>query len=730
MRSLSQVTPACESPKGHSLPAAFVGRMTETKANRLAKETSTYLKGAAHQPVDWYPWGEEAFRRAKELDRPILLDIGATWCHWCHVIDRESYEDPGIAKVINEHFVAIKVDRDERPDIDARYQQAVGAIVGQGGWPLTGFLTPDGKVFYGGTYFPPKDAHGRPSFRSVLLGMAEHYRTNRADTLREAEALHQALAEGRSSLIESGIVNEAMLKDGVDTLRSQFDPVNGGIAGQQKFPHPGTMEWVMARYRRTREDGLRTVFARTLTSMALGGVYDQLGGGFHRYATDRRWIVPHFEKMLYDNAGLLANYVHAWQLTKDPLYRETAEGILAWADEVLSDRDRGGYYASQDADVGLDDDGDYFTWTLDELMDALPADEARALALLYEVGERGEMHHSPKKNVLFVDQDVGSIAKALGVPTDRLSALIASGRRTLKRVRDRRPMPAVDRTVFASWNGMMIAAALEAAMAFGRDDVRAFALKSLDRILSELWSKDQGMWHASVDGRRRVRGLLEDHVYMIDAALAAFAATAEPSYLRTADEVMAFTLKHFWDRAGGLVDLAPDLHEREGLMLREVRRRPFEDSPYAGANAVAALCLQRLHALTGNDEYRLRHDELLMAFAGEAVRYGPVFGGTFHLAAELWLHPPADVVILGPRTDPRVRALHAAAAESYAPGKTVRVVEADGEYLPALLEPMRATKEAKAGPVAFVCQGTVCSPPTSDPAALRRTLAGPDPKPP
>jgi len=341
--------------------------MTEKRGNRLSKETSTYLKGAAHQPVDWYPWGEEAFRRAKELDRPILLDIGATWCHWCHVIDRESYEDPDLAKTINDHFVAIKVDRDERPDIDARYQQAVGAIAGQGGWPLTGFLTPDGKVFYGGTYFPPKDAHGRPSFRRVLLAMSESYRKNRADTVREAEALHQALAEGRTSLADDGVANEAMLKESVDSLRGQFDPVNGGISGQQKFPHAGTMEWVMARYRRTREEGLRTIVTRTLTSMAQGGVYDQVGGGFHRYSTDPRWIVPHFEKMLYDNAGLLANYVHAWQLTKDPLYRETAEGILTWVDELLTDLERGGYYASQDADVGLDDDGDYFTWTLEEL---------------------------------------------------------------------------------------------------------------------------------------------------------------------------------------------------------------------------------------------------------------------------------------------------------------------------------------------------------------------------
>src|SRR6266581_3218031 len=512
--------------------------------NQLARETSTYLKGAAHQPVDWYPWGEGAFRKAKELDRPILLDIGATWCHWCHVIDRESYENPELAAVINDHFIAVKVDRDERPDIDARYQQAVGAIAGQGGWPLTAFLTPEGKVFYGGTYFPPKDSYGRPSFRRVLLAMADAYRTNKADTLREAEALHQALAEGRVSLVEEGAVNEAMLKESLDSLRGQFDPVNGGIAGQQKFPHPGTMEWVMARYHRTKDEGLQKIFTRTLKSMAQGGVYDQAGGGFHRYSTDPRWIVPHFEKMLYDNAGLLANYVHAWQLTRDPLYRETAEGILAWAEEDLSDRTRGGYYASQDADVGLDDDGDYFTWTLDELKDSVTEDEARVLALLYEIGDRGEMHHNPKKNVLFVDQDAEAIAKGLGIPVDRVRDLLSSGRKKLKSVRDKRPSPAVDTTIFASWNGMMISSVLEAAMAFGREELRGFALKSLKRIVTELWSKEDGMWHALADGTRKVPGLLEDHVYMVDAMLSAYTATADAAFLRGAEDVMAFTLKH------------------------------------------------------------------------------------------------------------------------------------------------------------------------------------------
>ena len=695
------------------------------KPNRLEKETSTYLRSAAHQPVDWHPWGEAAFRRAKELDRPILLDIGASWCHWCHVIDRESYEDAKLAAIVNEHFVAVKVDRDERPDVDARYQQAVGSLTGSGGWPLTAFLTPDGKVFYGGTYFPPRDAYNRPSFTSVLLAVAKHYRENKGEAMRDAESLHQALAEPRTPVLEAAGVNEAFLKEGLDALRGEADPVNGGFGGAPKFPHAGAMEFLLATVHRTGASGLRDIALRTLTAMAQGGVYDQVGGGFHRYSTDGQWIVPHFEKMLYDNAGLLANYVHAWQLTGTPLFREAAEGILRWVEEVLSDRVHGGYYTSQDADVGLDDDGDYFTWTLAELRNAVPVEEAEVLALRYDVGERGEMHHDAARNVLFVAATSEEIAARLSLPLDVVSARLASGRAHLKAARDRRAAPEVDRTIYASWNGMMASAALEAAMAFGREEVQAFALKTLDRIWKHLWTPDRGMWHALADGRRKVHGLLEDHIFLVDAFLAAQTATGEPVWLRKAEEVMAFTLREFWDaKHPGFADLAESVRKASELSLREIRRRPLEDSPYAGANAVAALCLQRLHALTGNDDYRLHHDELLIDSAGEATRYGPLFCGTYFLAAELWVHPGAEVVILGPREDLRTERLAAAARTTYAPGKTILVVDREETYVPDAVEHMRHTAEARAGPVAFVCRGTTCSPPTADPERLRELLRG------
>ena len=695
------------------------------KANRLAKETSTYLRSAAHQPVDWHPWGEEAFRKAKELDRPILLDIGASWCHWCHVIDRESYEDPRLAQIINEEFIAVKVDRDERPDVDARYQQAVGSLTGSGGWPLTAFLTPEGKVFYGGTYFPPKDAYNRPSFEHVLKAVAKHYHENKGEAMRDAESLHQALAERRASVMDEAVVNDAFFKEGVDALRGEHDPVNGGFGSAPKFPHAGAIEFLLADVHRTGSTGLKDIAVRTLTAMAQGGVYDQVGGGFHRYSTDGQWIVPHFEKMLYDNAGLLTNYVHAWQLTRVPLFRETAEGILTWLEEVLSDRKHGGYYTSQDADVGLDDDGDYFTWTLEELKAALAADEARVLALRFEIGEKGEMHHNPKKNVLYIAATPEGISEKLSLPLDRVKILLANGLAHLKAARIQREAPAVDRTIYASWSGMMAAAALEAGMAFDRGDVTAFALKTLNRLWKQLWTSDHGMWHALADDKRKIRGLLEDHVFMVDAFLTAHTATGDPTWLRRADEVMAFTLKHFWDQERkGFVDLAKELHEGNELSLTEIRRRPLEDSPYAGANPVAALCLQRLHALTGNDDYRLHHDQVILASAGEAARYGPIFCGTYFLAAELWLHPRAEIVILGGSEDPRTRSLLSSARETYAPGKSLLLAEKDDSYVPDAVDHMRKTAEARAGPVAFVCQGTACSPPTADPERLRALLRG------
>jgi len=693
--------------------------------NRLAREASAYLKGAARQPVEWYPWGEDAFAKAKTEDKPILLDIDAVWCHWCHVIDHESYEDPEIARIINERFVPVKVDRDERPDVDARYQSAVQALSGQGGWPLTAFLTPDGKVFYGGTYFPPRDTFGRPSFRRILMAVSDHYRKERADAINTAESLYQALAERRGLHLHEADVNEVLLKGGIDGLKGEFDPVNGGFGGAPKFPHPGTMEFLLARYHRTKEDGLRNVINRTLTGMAKGGVYDQVGGGFHRYSTDAMWIVPHFEKMAYDNAALLSNYSKAWALFHDPLFKETAEGIVRWTDEVLRDPAGGGFSASQDADVGPEDDGDYFTWTLKDVREVCTTEETTALAWRYDIGERGEMHHNPAKNVLYVDKDLPEIAKETGWGTEKVDALLRSGLEKLLATRRGLKAPYVDTTVYTNWNAMYATAYLDVYRHLGREDCRDVALQTLDLLWTKLWDPKQGMHHQWAGRARRITGLLDDHVQVAAAMLDAQEATGDPRWLERAEEVTRFALAHFWDeRGGGFFDLMDTRDARAIPAPLSLRRKPVEDSPSPSSNGVAGMVLQRLHHLTGNDEYRLRADHLIRAFAGEASRMGAIFGGAFFLAAELWLHPPAEVVVVGPRTDARTQALHRAAVTSFSPGKTVLLVEREDAFVPAAVEPMLSSKPAEAGPVAFVCKGTLCSPPASDPKKLRALLSG------
>src|ERR1700687_1358954 len=416
--------------------------MTTTILNSLARASSAYLRSAMHQPIQWHEWGEEAFAAAQRDNRPMLLDIGAVWCHWCHVMDRESYDDPEIAAIVNQHFIAVKVDRDERPDIDSRYQAAVQAVSGQGGWPLTAFLTPDGKPFYGGTYFPPSDGYGRPSFRRVLLSIANAYAEKHGDVVEQAKMLESAIAQSESFAGRSGRVSAGVLAAIQESAFKMFDPEHGGFGQAPKFPHPSALDFLIERYARTNgaslrqkaeggrphidsastgDERLRDLIVTTLQHMAQGGVYDQLAGGFHRYSVDERWVVPHFEKMCYDNSELLKNYVHAYQATGEESFAEVARDIIRWMDEWLSDRERGGFYASQDADISMEDDGDYFTWTLEEARAVLTEEEAQVAALHYDINEVGEMHHDPAKNVLYVRAPIDEIARRMNFTVERVT---------------------------------------------------------------------------------------------------------------------------------------------------------------------------------------------------------------------------------------------------------------------------------------------------------------------
>src|SRR6202167_261923 len=461
--------------------------MTITTLTSLARASSAYLRSAMHQPIQWQEWGEEAFAAAQRENKPMLLDIGAVWCHWCHVMDRESYDDPEIAAIVNQHFIAVKVDRDERPDIDSRYQAAVQAVSGQGGWPLTAFLTPGGIPFYGGTYFPPSDGYGRPSFRRVLLSIANAYKEKHGDVVEQAQMVENSIAQSESFAGRAGQVSRSIIDAIQDSAFKMFDAVHGGFGQAPKFPHPSMLDLLIERYSRTKDDRLRNVIVTTLEHMANGGVYDQIAGGFHRYSVDERWVVPHFEKMCYDNSELLKNYVHAYQATGSKFFADVARDMVRWMDEWLSDRERGGFYASQDADISMDDDGDYFTWTLDEARAVLTAEETQVAGLHYDINEVGEMHHNPAKNVLYVRASGEEIARRMKLKAEAVSELLASGKKKMYAARLQRPTPYIDKTVYVGWNSMCVSAYLEAAKVFGLDQARGFALRSLDRVLAEAW---------------------------------------------------------------------------------------------------------------------------------------------------------------------------------------------------------------------------------------------------
>ena len=704
--------------------------MTIQTLNSLCKASSAYLRSAMHQPIQWQEWGEEAFANAQRENKPILLDIGAVWCHWCHVMDRESYDNPEIAEIVNQHFVAVKVDRDERPDIDSRYQVAVSSISGQGGWPLTAFLTPDGKPFYGGTYFPPDDHYGRPSFKRVLLSIANAYHEKNADVMEQAKMVEGAISHAESFTGKSAEFSPAIIDAIVESALKMYDPQNGGFGSAPKFPHPAALDLLIDQYVRSGDEKLRNVFVSTLEKMAHGGVYDQLAGGFHRYSVDERWIVPHFEKMCYDNSELLKNYVHAYQATGSEFFADVARDIIRWMDEWLSDRDHGGFYASQDADYSMDDDGDYFTWTLKEAQFVLTEEEARVACLHYDINEIGEMHHNPAKNVLYQRASIEEIAKRLTLPQELVLTLLQSAKNKMYAARLKRPTPYVDKTVYSGWNALCISAYLEAAKVLQLEAAEHFALRSLDRILAEGWHEEKGLLHvlAYSDAkaqRRQIPGVLDDYAFAALACLDAYEATTDLSYFNFARRIADAMIEQFFDPvSGGFFDTGKISSDEKVLGVLSTRRKPFQDSPTPAGNSVAAIALLRLHAYTNDKNLRDKAEQTIEVIAGLAAQYG-LFVATYGIAAvHLW-HPHTQIVIVG--NDELAGRLYNAALAPYAAGKAVLKLSAN-QVVPQNLPPtlaesvpqLPAVKEDQS--VALVCSGFTCQPPISDPVELARNL--------
>ena len=725
--------------------------MSQATLNSLSRASSAYLRSAMHQPIQWHEWGSEVFEIAQRENKPMLLDIGAVWCHWCHVMDRESYDDPAIAAIVNEHFVAVKVDRDERPDIDSRYQAAVQAVSGQGGWPLTAFLTPDGKPFYGGTYFPPNDGYGRPSFRRVLLSIANAYKEKHGDVMEQAGMVENAIAQSESFAGKSGRISAGVITAIQDSAVKMFDPRNGGFGSAPKFPHPSALDLLIERFARKSKssssgssqvnDPMRQLIITTLENMAHGGVYDQLGGGFHRYSVDERWVVPHFEKMCYDNSELLKNYVHAYQATGQRFFAEVAQDIIRWMDEWLSDREHGGFYASQDADINMDDDGDYFTWTVDEAKAVLTEEEAQAASLRYDINEIGEMHHNAAKNVLYVRASIDEISKRMNISAEQVSELLVSAATKMYAARLKRPTPYVDKTVYVGWNGLCISAYLEAAKVLDLPEVRRFALRSLDRVLSCAWSHDTPQ-EAGGDARftllhvvaysdpkaehREIAGMLDDYAFTALACLDAYEATADLSYFTFARSIADSMVARFFDStSGGFFDNEVP-SEGRGFGVLATRRKPLQDSPTPAGNPMAAIALLRLHHYTGDAGYRDEAEQTLETFAGVAEQFG-IFAATYGIAVLHFLESPTQVVVVD-EGDGAAEDLYEAAVELFGYSKATLRLSANQAVAqnlpPALAETIPNIRQIKAGKsFAVLCAGASCRPPVFSADELRANLA-------
>jgi len=680
-----------------------------------------------HQPIRWHEWGEDAFELAKRENKPILLDIGAVWCHWCHVMDRESYDDPEIAQLVNERFVAIKVDRDERPDIDSRYQVAVQAISGQGGWPLTAFLTPDGKPFYGGTYFPPDEHYGRPSFRRVLTSISEAYREKNGDVVEQAKLVEGAIAHSESFTGKTGEFSSKVIQEIIDSALKMFDEQYGGFGSAPKFPHPSMLDLLIDQYARSGDTRLRQIFTTTLEQMARGGVYDQLAGGFHRYSVDERWIVPHFEKMSYDNSELLKNYVRAYQATGYEFFAEVARDIIRWMDEWLSDRKHGGFYASQDADISMDDDGDYFTWTVDEAKAVLTEEEAEVASLRYDINEVGEMHHNPAKNVLYQRTSIEEIANRLELSPERVREILQSAKHKMYAARLKRPTPYVDKTVYVSWNALCISAYLQAARALSLEEAHHFALRSLDRILSEAWSPETGLKHviaySDADAAKRdTRGFLDDYAFTALACLDAYESTADLSYFKIARQITDQMIARFYDSAsGGFIDA----ESRPGsLGVLSTPRKPFQDSPTPAGNSMAVIALLRLHGYTDEPEYQDKAEQTLELLSGAAGQYG-LFAATYGIAATYFATPHAQIVVIG--EDETASQLYSEAMAASLFGRPVLQLKFSQAVAPNLPPTLAKTipqlptvKQGKS--LAVVCSGSTCKPPVHNREQLKQIL--------
>ena len=688
---------------------------SERPANRLANETSPYLLQHAHNPVDWFPWGDEALRKAADEDKPIFLSIGYAACHWCHVMERESFEDDATAALMNEHFVSIKVDREERPDLDGIYMDAVQAMTGQGGWPLSAFLTPGGEPFHAGTYFPPEPRHGMPAFRDLLAGIAEAWRERRDEVESQGQRVAAAI-ERASSVRSSGVVlDETLVVAATTSLRRTFDGRWGGFGGAPKFPQPMTLEFLLRRAVRGGPDAHEALEAvvTTLDRMAAGGIYDHLGGGFARYSTDERWHVPHFEKMLYDNAQLLQLYTRAWQVTGTVRYRTVA---LETAEYLLREMQHpeGGFFSSQDADSdGVE--GKFFTWSWAELVGLAGEPVARAFGATPDGNWAGE---DGRTNVLWRPRSVAEVAIETGLDAAELQAEVEDARPALFAAREARTHPATDDKVLAAWNGMAIAALAEAGRVFDQPDYVTAATRAASFVLTHLRGPSGRLLRSWRNGVAGQSGFADDHALMATACLTLFETTFEVAWFDRATELTGELRRLFPDRAAGGFFLTGD--DADALL---VRPKELYDNATPSGNSVAADLLLRLSAFTGDATFEAEAVSALR-LVGDALPRAPGAFGQALCALDRLLGPARAIAIVGEPEDDDTRALVAEANRGRFRPNVVLAVAADDDADARRAVPLLRDRAAIGGrATAYVCEGFSCRVPVTDPDALAEQLA-------
>ena len=680
--------------------------------NRLAHQTSPYLLQHAGNPVDWYPWGKEALERARVEDRPIFLSIGYSACHWCHVMEHESFEDAQIARLMNEHFVCIKVDREERPDLDQIYMNAVQIMTGRGGWPMSVFLTTDLKPFYGGTYWPPTARGGMPGFDQVLAAVADAWQNRRAQAIDQAESLTEHLKSAAQPPAESGPLSALAVEQAIASLTRSFDSTHGGFGGAPKFPHPMDLRLLARAWHRNRNESLLHVMTFTLDKMAAGGIYDQLGGGFHRYSVDERWLVPHFEKMLYDNALLIPCYLDAFLITGNADYARVARETCDYVLREMTDP-AGGFYSTQDAD-SEGEEGKFFVWTPAEIAEVLGADAAKTFCRVYDVTPEGNFEHG--HSILNRPKTLEQCAQILGRDAKDLARELAESRAKLLAVREKRVHPGLDDKVLVAWNGLMIDALAQAAGVLDEPRYREVATRAADFILSTMRRPDGRLLHTWRGGQAKLDAYLDDYASLANSLVSLYEATGNERWIDEAVRLVDVMLDKFADPAGGGFFYTASDHEKLLTRIKELT-----DSSVPSGNALAATALLRLGQLSGRKDYLDAATKTLVA-ATPIMQRAPMAGGQMLLALDRLLGPSHELVLVGSAANADARNVNAAIARRFLPRSilAVRITDANvaRHHSPQLDELFAGRQSPSGEPVLYVCENFTCQEPAVGLAAI------------